>query len=182
MADTVLKTIKARSSIRKYTDEKLTEAELQALKEAALASPTARNLQNQRFFFITNEKILDDIDKAAARATHDGVLPENFSRITYGAPLVVIIGITKESRYGLIDSGIAVQSLALEAKELGLDSVILGMVEYAVQYWLAPEAKEIRAEIGMDDELEFAIAISIGHKATDKEPHSVDFEHIIDVK
>ena len=182
MENAVLKAIKERSSIRAYTKEKLTEEEIQSLKEAALASPTARNLQAQRFFFITDEEVIDGIDKAVARTRNDGKLPENYSRTCYGAPLVIVIGIAKGSRYGLIDAGIAAQSIAITAKSLGLDTVILGMVEYALQTWLAPEADYFRKKIGMGDELEFAIAVSVGHRAADKAPHSVDFSHIIEVK
>ncbi len=178
----VLETIKSRSSIRKYTDEKLTEQEIQVLKEAALASPTAKNLQLQRFFFITNKELLDEMNIAIAKAVNKGVLPENYHRACYDAPLTIVIGIDKGSRYGLIDCGIAVQSIALAAKELGLDTVILGMVEYALQEWLAPEAAYFREKIGMGDELEFGIAISVGHKAADKTPHSVDFSHVIEIK
>ena len=39
----VLKTIKERSSIRAYTDEKLTKEEINAVITAALQAPTARN-------------------------------------------------------------------------------------------------------------------------------------------
>lgn len=41
----VLKTIKERSSIRAYTDEKLTKEEINAVITAALQAPTARNMQ-----------------------------------------------------------------------------------------------------------------------------------------
>ena len=40
----VLKTIKERSSIRAYTDEKLTKEEINAVITAALQAPTARNM------------------------------------------------------------------------------------------------------------------------------------------
>lgn len=182
MDNHVLDIIKSRSSIRKYTDEKLTEEEILALKEAALASPTARNLQLQRFFFITNKELLDEMNITIAKTVNDGVLPENYHRALYEAPLTIVVGIDKGSRYGLIDCGIAAQSIALAAKDMGLDTVIIGMAEYALQTWLAPEADKFRKAIGMGDELEFGIAVSVGHKAADKAPHSFDMSHTIDIR
>ena len=53
----VLDTIAKRSSIRAYADTPLTCEQLEALKLAVLASPTAVNAQAQRHLFITNPQI-----------------------------------------------------------------------------------------------------------------------------
>ena len=50
----VIKTMLERSSIRAYTDEKLTQEQISLLRDAALSAPTAMNAQDQRFVFVTN--------------------------------------------------------------------------------------------------------------------------------
>ena len=180
MNNQVLDAIRERSSIRAYKDEALSDEEILVLKEAALQSPTARNLQAQRFFFITNKDVIDDVDRCVARAINGGVLPENYRKTCYGAPLLIVIGIAKGSHYGLVDCGIASQSIALAAKSIGLDTVILGMPEHAFE--LGPEAPRMRKIIGMGDELEYGVAVAVGRKAADKAPHSYDMSHCIDIK
>ncbi len=58
----VLKTIKERSSIRAYTDEKLTKEEINAVI-AALQAPTARNMQEVHVSVVDGDNpILKEID------------------------------------------------------------------------------------------------------------------------
>ena len=59
----VLKTIKERSSIRAYTDEKLTREEINAVITAALQAPTARNMQEVHVSVVGGDNpILKEID------------------------------------------------------------------------------------------------------------------------
>ena len=59
----VLKTIKERSSIRAYTDEKLTKEEINAVITAALQAPTARNMQEVHVSVVDGDNpILKEID------------------------------------------------------------------------------------------------------------------------
>ena len=51
-----LEVIKARTSIRSFTGEKLTEEQINTLLDAAMAAPTDRNLQPWRFIVLTDEE------------------------------------------------------------------------------------------------------------------------------
>lgn len=184
MENMVLNTILARSSIRAYTGEKLTEAELDALRTAALASPTAMNRQTQRFIFVTDDAklaefekgIYDSIMKHADPAFAERIKSRG-GKVAYGAPLVVII-CAAPGHFARVDSGIAVENIALTAKSLGLDSVILGMPEGA---FAGDEGKAMRESFRFPEGYEFCIAISVGHRAMDKEPHEWDRSHVIDL-
>lgn len=182
MENTVLKTMLERSSIRAYTDEKLTDAELDALKKAALAAPTAMNRQDQRFIFVTGNEMLDKFENAIMQSIIDSGNKEFAERIKsrggktcYNARLIVII-VSKPAHFSRVDAGIAVQNLALCAKSLGLDSVILGMPEGAFA-----NNEALRREFGFPEGYEFSIAIGIGHRAMDKEPHETNPDHIISI-
>lgn len=184
MTNEVLETIYARSSIRAYSPEKLTCEELAALKKAALASPTAMNRQDQRFVFIASDEKRDRLEQAIiegviASGNVDFLerMKSRGGKVTYNAPLVVVI-CAKPGRFAPVDAGIAVENLAIAAKSMGLDSVILGMPATAFS---GPEAEKVKAEFGFPEGFEFQIAISIGHRAMDKAPHEFDEAHVIEM-
>lgn len=184
MENTVLETILARASIRAYTDEPLTCEQLAALKAAALASPTAMNRQDQRFVFITDRDVIDQIDKAVfamiIKKNDKGMIERIWQRggkTLYNAPLLVCI-FAKPSHFAGVDAGIAVENIALTAKSLGLDSCILGMPAMA----FSPDNDfGLVSYLGVPDGLEFMIGIAVGHRAMDKAPHEVNEAHIIEV-
>lgn len=163
--------IKERSSIRAYQERPLTSEETRALEEAALAAPTARNRQDLRFAFITDKKLVAEMDKRIFHFCD----PEMAAIMTereadsffYGAPLAIVI-FGKDRPFVEIDAGIAVQTLALAAQSMGLSSVILGMPRLAFQ---RGDADNCRKLLALEDDEEFCIAIAIGHAATSKEPH-----------
>lgn len=184
MMNLVMKTILERSSIRAYSPEKLTRNELFTLKQAALASPTAMNRQDQRFIFVTDPEMLERLEQAIMNSIINSGNKEFADRIkarggrtTYNAPLIVII-CSKPSRFSRVDAGIAVENLALAAKSMGLDSVILGMPEGA---FVGEGSEKIREEFRFPEGFEFSIAIAIGHRAMDKTPHEWNEEHVISI-
>ena len=185
MENTVLNTMLERSSIRAYTDERLTEAELEALKMAALSSPTAMNRQDQRFIFVTADDKLDMLEREIMQSIIDSGNADFAERIKsrggrtlYNARLVVVI-VSKPSHFSGVDAGIAVENLALCAKSLGLDSVILGMPAGA---FAGRNGEAMKQAFRFPEGFEFSIAIGIGHRAMDKEPHEWNGEHVIEIK
>ena len=64
----VIKTMLERSSIRAYTDEKLTQEQISLLQNAALSAPTAMNAQDQRFVFVTNAEIIAELEAGVVAA------------------------------------------------------------------------------------------------------------------
>ena len=181
----VLETIARRSSIRAYLPKPLTQDQIAALKCTALASPTAVNAQSQRFIFITNYEVLASIEQAVVnRITESGDqssidrISSRNNKVLYDAPLFIIIAIDPNNAYGKVDAGIAVQNLALAAKSMGLDSVILGMPGMA----FTGEGSDIlRAQTKFPLGLEYGIGIAIGYRAMDKSRHEYTLSHIIDV-
>ncbi|MGI6005147.1 MAG: nitroreductase family protein [Christensenellales bacterium] len=180
MENAVLDAIFARSSIRAYTDQKLTAHELDTLKKAALAAPTGSNRQENRFFFITDRQLILKVEAATIQAFKDAgdtqVLERIASRnnkVIYDAPLYVVIA-AKQGHSGT-DAGIAVQNLAIAAKGMGLDSVILGLPKPAFS---GDFGKELRDRLGFEEGYVFAVSIAIGHGAMEKAPHEWDEGHV----
>ena len=89
------------------------------------------------------------------------------ANVFYGAPLVVLIS-ARDEKWSELDAGIAVQTLALTAESLGLGSCIIGMVDTAFQ---RSREANLPALFSMSEDESFRIAIAIGYKAIEKEPH-----------
>ena len=112
----VIKTMLERSSIRAYTDEKLTQEQISLLRNAALSAPTAMNAQDQRFVFVTNAEIIAELEAGvveAACAGGDAAFAERIKqrggKIMYDAPLFVGI-FAHSAKFSGVDAGIAVRA------------------------------------------------------------------------
>ena len=184
MNDT-MKSIFERSSTRAYTGEAVSPEMIKALKEAALASPTADNDQENRFIFVTDKNLLAKINEKTYEVMVADSDDENINSlkqrsakdIFYGAPLVILI-YSQNSHFAYIDAGIAVQNLALAAHSLGLGSCINGMCRRA---FYRNVSGNLSTELGFAEDEDFRIAIVIGHIAKDNEPHKFDYSHIREI-
>lgn len=182
MQNQVMDAILTRSSIRAYKDSPLTAEQLDALKAAALASPTAMNRRQQRFVFITNKAVIAKLETATLESIKNSGNTAFYERILerggkplYAPPLIVLI-FAAEGRFAPVDAGIAVENLALAAKSLGLDSVILGMPAAALE---GEGGADLVASFGIESGYSFMIGIAIGNRAAEKTPHESDPSHII---
>jgi len=176
MNDTI-RSILDRRSIRAYKPDAVNDDQLAILKECALASPTAVNAQSWHFTFVTDRDIIAEVDKAtldAFVASGDTATCERVKSrggaVFYNAPLAVFISCDKDSKWGEIDAGIAVENLALAAHALGLGSVIIGMCAAAFN---GKERARLEELLCFPENHRYAIAIAIGHPDTTKEAHPV---------
>lgn len=115
-----METIYTRRSIRRFTDEKISDEHIEKLLRAAMAAPSAKNGQPWEFIVVKNpEKI------------------QKMSRLTpYARPLmhatlgIVVLGnleVNPMIEYCMIDASAATENLLLEAHHLGLGGVWIGM-------------------------------------------------------
>ncbi len=181
-----LQTIAQRSSTRAYTEEKLTEAEIQAILTAGLQAPTARNEQEIHIAAFDGEHpLLAEIEqekRALLAAAAEGEAKESIinapHNFYYEAPAVFILSADRDFMWGSLDAGIAVENMALAAEALGLGSVIIGIIKGAMDgSKKAYFAKECR----FPENYEFEIALAVGHKAAEKKPHAFDMEKSVTI-
>ena len=168
----IQKGILDRRSNRGFSDAPLTEAELQTLVDAALASPTARNAQDWHFTFVTNRDMLDQFSadfRALMAEKRQADLAGKYD-VLFHPPLCVFISLPEErsSRFAEVDAGIAVENLALSAHGMGMGSVILGRPK---ELFDADPSWEER--FGFPEGHHFAIAIAIGHHTVSKDAHPI---------
>ncbi len=169
-----LKAIQDRRSIRRFQAEPLTQTELDALADVALASPTGMNRQTWEFRFITDQALIAGLNAAAMETFREegnqAIIDRMAARhesIFYGAPLVILISMPKGEDGGL-DAGIAAANLAVAAQSMGLGSCIIGLAAAA---FTGEKGERLARQVQWPDNHEFAISIAIGHPAITKEPH-----------
>jgi nitroreductase len=123
--------IEARTSVRRYDERPVSEADVLSLLEAACQAPSADNAQPWRFVAIIDAAARDEL----ARACFSGIFSP--TRFAARAPLIVALcaeratlveagkAIKDRAMYQL-DCGIAGEHLVLRAAELGLGTCWIG--------------------------------------------------------
>lgn len=117
-----IEAIKTRSSVRKFTDQPISDADVHAILDAGMAGPSAVNARPFSFIVVKDREMLNkmaDMNGNAAnpmRGAALGILVcGDLERAYQGAP-----------DYWVIDGSIAVQNMILAAHDLGIGSVWLG--------------------------------------------------------
>lgn len=165
----MLETIRKRSSTRGYTDQPLTDAEVNTLVQAGLQAPTAANRQEIHFTVLKGDNaILKELEAEKNRLRDIVNPPHNFY---YEAPVVIILSADSEYKWGSLDAGIAVENMALAAEGLGLGNLIIGCILDAMN---GDKKSYFSNALKFPEKYEFKIAIAFGHKAVTKEPHTYD--------
>lgn len=162
----VLETIKTRSSIRAYSNEKLTDEQVKTLLETGLLAPTAANKQELHFTVATNDSdVICEIQK--------DLNPEAKVPFHYNSSHLFIISGVDDFAWTGVDAGIAVENMHLAAKDMGLGSVIIGCIAGV----LTGEKKaHYNEKLGIPEGYSYKVALAVGIPAATKEPHEYNFE------
>ena len=154
MSKGLIQTIFARRSIRKYTAEPVSEADIRTLLEAAMAAPSASNRKPWHFVVVNGREALDELAE---------VHPHG--KMLFEATLCIAVcgGPTQSERYWVQDCSAATENLLLAATALGLGAVWLGV------YPREERIAAVRQVLGIPDAIAPLNLISIGHPAEDKE-------------
>lgn len=170
-----LKTILSRSSIRRFTDEPLTEEQIKALGDAALAAPSGGNVQNWQFIFCPHREMIQELEDWLVADAKSGNIPPQLKpimearnwRILNNAALLVLI-VTKGGE-NQVDAGIACENIVLAAQSMGLTSCIVGGPRTA----FSGDKKEyFKEKFHFPAGYEFVVGVTIGHAAMENAPHA----------
>lgn len=120
----IIAAILARSSIRSYTGGEVPKQAVETLLRAAMAAPSARNVQPWCFMAVTARDIMEKLADA---------LPNG--QMLRSAPLALMVGAdtaiaeagTPGKDYWIQDCAAASQNILLAAEALGLGAVWLGV-------------------------------------------------------
>jgi nitroreductase len=143
----------ARRSIRTYTSEPVSEADLRSVLEAGMSAPNASNRQPWHFVTIT--------DRATLQALAD---THPFGKMLADAALAIAVcGDPAISDWWVQDCTAATENILIAVSALGLGGVWLGCHG-------RPEREQaIRQVLGIPQRIGILSMLSIGHPAEEKE-------------
>lgn len=110
------KVLNIRKSIRSYTGEGITDAQLERILTAAYEAPIGmKRYDSIHLTVITNPALLREIDANAAAASGD---PSRHP--LYGAPMMILVSSSQTSNVASANVGIVIQNMSLAAVEEGV--------------------------------------------------------------
>ena len=163
-----LDVIMSRKSVRTYTDQALTDAQIETLLRAAMAAPTGMNVQPWRFVVVRDQAVKD-----ALAGPRGGMVAQ--------APCVIVVcGETTMSRppFGqqggeaqemenplwVSDCGAATENLLLAAEAMGLGAVWTGC------YPLPDRMPMVKEALNLPENVDPFAVVPIGYPAGDDQP------------
>ncbi|MBN1813363.1 MAG: nitroreductase family protein [Anaerolineae bacterium] len=156
MGKELIETIFSRRSIRKYTSEPVSEADVKTLLEAAMAAPSASNNKPWHFIVVTQRETLDALADA-----------HPYGKMLAQAPLcIAVCGDPGISDYWAQDCSAATENLLVAVAALGLGAVWLGV------HPRGDRLTSVRRILGIPETIFPLNLISIGHPAEEKEPRT----------
>ncbi len=152
----MLDLIKKRRSIREYTAEPLSDADIRTILEAAMAAPSANNSQPWEFIVVRKEDLRRRLSE-----TH------RWSYMCADAPLVfVVCGRPGHSDHWVEDTSAATQNLLLAVASLDLGAVWIGI------YPRPHYEGHVKDVLNIPDEVRVLCLVAIGHPAETKPPRT----------
>ena len=160
----LMKAIKTRRSIRKYSTEQVSNIDLEDIVELASYSPSWKNSQTVGYVIIRDHDLLNRIaEEGVMGFTHNTGIIKNCQALVVLTTIKGHCGYEKDGSFStkkkdgweMFDAGIAAQTFQLAAHECGIGSVVMGIFDEV-------KVKEL---LGLDDTLNVSALIAIGHPA-----------------
>lgn len=180
----VIKAIMERYSCRDFTGEPLTGRQVEILAKAALAAPSALNLQPWHVIAVTDKSMLDEYGEECLsilkgqRPDFYQLIMDRGGKVFYNAPCMLMI-VKDESEAAPLDCGIAIQNIALAAHSMGLGNVICGLARVV---FTGPNADKWVTRLKIPQGYSFGMSILVGMAKSGKEPHELDLNKLTYVK
>ncbi|GAB4446072.1 MAG: nitroreductase family protein [Anaerolineae bacterium] len=147
--------ILARRSIRAFTDQPVTEAQITRLLEAAMAAPSARNTKPWSFVVVTERETLNRL-----------IFKNAASMLAQATLCIAVCGEPKLSEYWVQDAAAATENILLAATGMGLGSVWIGVHPNPAS------EQAVRDVLGIPAHIHPLCLIAIGHPAETKPPRT----------
>jgi nitroreductase len=149
----LLDLMQSRRSIREFTDDAVSDEQVDAMLKAAMAAPSAQDLEPWHFVVVRKRKLLDELAQV-----------HKYAYMLKEAPLAIIVcGDPKISeKHWVEDTCAATQNLLLAATALGLGGVWISL------YPKKKHQKSVRELLDIPDRVGVLCAIALGRPAEKK--------------
>ena len=161
--EVAVEAIRKRRSVRKYEETELSDDQVNQVLEGAIYAPSWANKQGWQIMVVKS---------AETRAKVSEVLEGNpGARAVATAPVLLVVcmdpgasGVLKGKEYYMVDAGILMDHLMLEAADIGLGTVFVGMFD----------EDKVRDVLGVPDEYRIVGLTPLGvpAKIPGERPHN----------
>ncbi|MBP5091363.1 MAG: nitroreductase family protein [Bacilli bacterium] len=143
MENETYRTIMNRHSCRKFKDKEIDDGILEAIVEAGLSAPTAKNMQGTYFLTLKDKEAIAEVSKLNAKAMNMGALDP-----FYGAKAVIVVLYDKKCLNGIYDGSIAMAQMSIAAESFGLGNT---WIHRAKEVFETEEGKAILKRAGFPE-------------------------------
>ncbi|MGI5819773.1 MAG: nitroreductase family protein [Armatimonadota bacterium] len=158
----MLDAIRKRASVRSYTDEPVSDEQLDAILSAALSAPTANNVRPWHIVVVT-----DDERRAKLSQVHQ------WASFCAQSPVVLVFcaDASRQPHWWVEDACAALENALIQAAELDLGTCWVGIRGGEGGEGPGPEREElVRDLLGIPDEIRVLGLVSLGHPAGEPTP------------
>ena len=156
--------IKNRRSMRKFTEEELSQEQVVTLLKAALMSATSKRSNSWQFIAVDDKEILKQLAHCKEQAS---------SFIADAALAIVVTADPLASDVWIEDASIASILIQLQAEDLGLGSCWVQVRERQAANGM-PSDEFVREVLDIPLQLQVLSIIAIGHKGMERKPFNED--------
>ncbi|RYD45764.1 MAG: nitroreductase [Verrucomicrobiaceae bacterium] len=167
--DAIIDNILNRRAIRKYTDQQISQEQVDTIMKCAIYAPSALNKQPWEMRVVQNPEILKEIDVRFQRFAKGKEFQGSAARyrepgfsIFHNSPTLIVIASDKASPYAKLDTGIALQNILLSADALGLGTCPIGSL---VPVLNLPENADLLKLMNIPEGFEATINVAVGYPA-----------------
>jgi nitroreductase len=154
----VLKAIRGRRSVIRFTEQAVTDDELSAILEAGRWAPSYINSQPCEFLVIRDAKARIRLSEILRRIT---VAWQGFA--TAPVSIMVMADPGRDPRHLAEDGAAAAQNMALAAHSLGLATFWAGL--HAVPESKGSAESDLKAALGIPPGMQLVAVLPVGHPA-----------------
>jgi nitroreductase len=146
--------ILSRKSVRKYSEQPVTDEQIDTLLRAAMAAPTGKNVRPWEFVVVRNREVLDAMAEALPYA----------KMLTQANVAIVVCGDAEKSAYWYVDCSAATQNILLAAENMGLGAVWTATYPYEDRMDVCKKA------LNLPDNILSLCVIPVGYPAKPFQP------------
>lgn len=159
---TFLELAKQRYSVRSFKNQQISDDDLSKILEIVKYAPTAKNNQPQKIYVIQSKENIEKIN--------------SLSKCIYNAPTVIVIGYDKDLDWknkrrgeyssGEMDTSIVLTHIMLQAYEIGVGSVWVGMFN----------DEEVRVALDIPSNIQITALLPIGYISEESKPIQMHYD------
>ena len=147
--------LKARRSIRQFTDRPVSADEIMKLVDAAISAPNACNMQSWHFYAVTDAAVKAKLAEEKAVAEWATTAPVIFVVCTAAKKICERFGPIGEELFAIQDTAAAIENILLTAADMGLGGCFMG----------AFDREKCRRIVGINDDHKPIAMVPVGEPA-----------------